>query len=54
MRFYISLAGNSGLLTRVRHSRRSSRKSSATHSYQCVQYVRLFKQWYMAASVWDF
>ena len=29
----LSLAGNSGRLTWVRHS---SRKSSATHSYQCV------------------
>ena len=29
----LSLAGNSGQLTWVRHS---SRKSSATHSYQCV------------------
>ena len=53
MRFYISLAGNSSLLTWVKHSRHSSRKSSATHSYQCVQYFRLLKQWYMAASVWD-
>ena len=33
-----SLAGNSGLLTWIRHSRHSSRKSSATHCCQCVQY----------------
>ena len=37
------LAGNSGRLTRVRHS---SRKSSATHSNRCVQYLRVSKQWY--------
>ena len=37
----LSLAGNSGRLTRVRHS---SRKSSATHSYQCVQYFRVSKR----------
>ena len=37
------LAGNSGLLTWVRHS---SRKSSATHAYRCVQHLRVFKQWY--------
>ena len=30
----LSLAGNSGHLTRVRHS---SCRNSATHSYQCVQ-----------------
>ena len=38
-----SLTGNSGHPTRVRHS---SRKSSATHSYHCVQYFPLSKQWY--------
>ena len=37
----LSLAGNAGRLTRVRHS---SRKSSATHSYQCVQYFRVSKR----------
>ena len=38
----LSHAGNSGHFTRVKHS---SRKSSATHSYQCVQYfcVQLFE-----------
>ena len=35
--------GNLGCLTQVWHS---SRKSSATHSYQCVQYFRVSKQWY--------
>ena len=39
----MSHAGNSGHLTRVRHR---SRKSSATHSYQCVQYLCVSKQWY--------
>ena len=39
----LSLAGNSGGLTWVRHS---SRKSSATHWYQCVQYFCVSKQWY--------
>ena len=40
----MSLAGNSGLLTRVRHS---SRKSSATYSYSVVCAVfSLSKQWY--------
>ena len=37
------LVGNSGHLTWVRHS---SRKSSATHSYQCVQYFSVSRQWY--------
>ena len=37
------MRGNSGRLTGVKHS---SRKSSATHSYQCVQYFRVSKQWY--------
>ena len=37
------LAGNSGRVTWVRHS---SRTSSATHSYECEQYVRLHKQCY--------
>ena len=31
----------------------SSCKSSSIHSYQCVQYFHVSKQWYMAASVWD-
>ena len=39
----LSLMGNSGHLTWVRHS---SRKSSATHSYRCVQYVHVSKQGY--------
>ena len=39
----LSLTGNSGRLTRVWHS---SRKSSATHSYLCVKYFRVSKQWY--------
>ena len=39
----LSLAGNSGRLTWVRHS---SRKSSATHSYQCVQNFCVSKQWH--------
>ena len=30
-------------LTRVRHS---SRKSSATHSYRCMQYSPVSRQWY--------
>ena len=38
---FLSLAGNSGRLTWVRHS---SRKNSATHSCQCVQYFRVSKQ----------
>ena len=37
----LPLVGNSGHLTWVRHS---SSKSSATYSYQCVQYFRVFKQ----------
>ena len=39
----LSVARNLGRLTWIRHS---SRKSSATHSYRCVQYFRLSKQWY--------
>ena len=39
----LSLSRNSSRLTR---ERRSSRKRSATHSYQCVQYCRVFRQWY--------
>ena len=39
----LSLVGNSGRLTWVRHS---SRKSSASHSYQCVEYLRVSKQRY--------
>ena len=46
----LSLAGNSGHLTWVRHS---SRKSSATHSYQCVQYFPVSKQWY-GCQCWGF
>ena len=38
-----SLAGNSGCHTWVR---RSSHKSSATHSNQCMQYCRVSRQWY--------
>ena len=34
-------------------SRHSSRKSSATHSYQCVQCFRESEQWY-GCHVWDF
>ena len=47
-----SLMGNSGGLTWVRHSRRSSRKSSATHYYQCVQYLGVSKQWYGCQCLW--
>ena len=39
----LSAMENSGRLTCIMHSHR---KSSATHSYQCVQYVRVSKQWY--------
>ena len=39
----LSLVGNSGRLTWVRHS---GCKSSATQSYQCVQYFCVAKQWY--------
>ena len=39
----LSFAGNSGHLTQVRHS---SRKSSATHPFQCVEYFRVSRQWY--------
>ena len=39
----LSLAGNSGYHTRVRHS---NQNSSASHSYQCVQYLCGSKQWY--------
>ena len=46
----MSLAGNSGRLTWVRHS---SRQSSATHSYQCVQYCRVSKQRY-GCQCWGF
>ena len=38
----LSFAGKSGRCTWVW---RSSRKSSATRSYQCVQYIRVSKQW---------
>ena len=40
--YFLSLAGNPGRLIRVKHS---SRKSSATHSYQCVQHFPVCKQW---------
>ena len=40
----LPLAGNSGRLTWVRHN---SCKSSATHSYQCVQYFCVSEQWYV-------
>ena len=36
-------AGNLACLSWVRHS---SHKGSATHSYQCVQYFHVLKQWY--------
>ena len=39
----LSFAVNSGRLAWVRHS---SRKSSATHSYQRVQYFPVSKRWY--------
>ena len=39
----LSLVGNPGHPTRVR---RRSHKSSATYSYQCVQYSSMSKQWY--------
>ena len=46
----LSLVGNLGHLTWVRHcSRKSSAthsKSSATHSCQCVQYLHVSKKWY--------
>ena len=41
-RYCIVPWGNSGRLTWVRHS---SRKSSATHSYQCLLYLCVSKQW---------
>ena len=41
----LSLARNSGCLTWVRHS---SCKSSATHSYWCLQYFPVSRQWH-----WD-
>ena len=43
-----SSVGNSGSLTWLRHS---SRKSSATHSYQCEQYFRVSRQWYGCQSL---
>ena len=46
----LSLVGNSGRLHWVRHR---SRKSSATHSYQCVEYFRVSKQRY-GCRVWGF
>ena len=39
----LSLAGSSGRHTWVKHS---SRKSSATHSYECVQYFPVSRQGY--------
>ena len=47
----LSLVRNSGHRTWVRHS---SRKSSATHSYQCVCGIFVRPGNGMAASVWDF
>ena len=47
----LSLVGNSGGLTWVRHN---SRKSSATHSYQCVYRIFVCPNNGMAARVWDF
>ena len=45
----LSIAGNSGRLTWVRHS-----KGSATHAYQCLQYFRVSTLWYgTTASAWD-
>ena len=44
----LSLVGNWGHLTWVRHS---SHKTSATHSYQCVQYLRVLKHWYGCQSL---
>ena len=44
----LSLAGNSGRLTRARHS---SRKSSATRSSQWVQHFHLSRQWYGCQSL---
>ena len=41
--YSLSLVGNLSLLTQVRHS---SWQSSATHSYLCVQYFHVSKQWY--------
>ena len=38
-------------VTWVRHS---SSKRSATHSYKCVQCIRVSKQWYIADSAWGF
>ena len=38
----LSHAGSSGCLTRVQHS---SHKSSATHSYHCMQDFHVSKQW---------
>ena len=40
--YSLSLVGNSSLLTQVRHS---SWQSSATHSYLCMQYFCVSKQW---------
>ena len=39
----LSFAGNSGHLTQVRHS---GCKSSTTHSFQCVEYFPVSRQWY--------
>ena len=39
----LSFGGNSGRPNWARHG---SRKSSATHSYQCVQYFPVSRQWY--------
>ena len=42
----LSLGGNLGRHSRATWVRHSSRKSSATHSNQCVQCFRVTKQWY--------
>ena len=36
-----------------RNKRHSSHKSSTIHSYRCVQYFHVFKQWY-GCQCWDF
>ena len=45
----VSLAGNSGCLSWVRHS---SCKSSMTHSCQCVQYFHVSRQLYGCQPLW--
>ena len=36
-----------------RNKRHSGHKSSTIHSYRCVQYLHVFKQWY-GCQCWDF